>query len=170
MQAVIKEYGETIIASVVTVLIIALVFGGLAMIGKLGTITGEIDRRLVQEAEASSETALKKHMDIRADNIDMSGNVPVVCGKKIYYEQEDSDLIGMKSGGATYIYISHVYLLTDYGGDNEGYDVTDQVLDREGSFLKFDIPGNYRLVVNINDRNRVESDYQLFVTAVERRG
>ena len=46
--------------------------------------------------------------------------------------------------------------------------MTDQVL-YDNETLTFEIPGNYRLVVNVTDSSRVVSDYQIFVTAVERR-
>lgn len=173
MQTIIKEYGETILAAVVTVLVIGLIFGGLTLIGKLGVITGKIDNELVQDAEASSETALKKHMDIPAENIDMSEDVSVVCGQNIYHSREGSRLIGLEKGGAEKIHISHVYLLRGGDYDNEGYDVTDQVLsiqtEPSDSFLMFEMPGNYRLVVNVTDNSGVVSDYQIFVTAVQRR-
>lgn len=165
MQTVIKEYGESILAAVVTVLVIGLIFGGLSLIGKLDVITGKIDTSLVQEAEASSETALKKHMDIPAANMDMSGEELVICGRQVSIPA----LIKVNGGRADKIHISHVYLLEGGDFDNEGYEVTDQVLSRTDQVLTFDTPGSYRLVVNVTDSNHVVSDYQVFVTAVERR-
>ncbi len=166
MQTIIKEYGEAILAAVVTVLVIGLIFGGLTLIGRLGVITGKIETPLIQEAQASSEIALQKHMNIPADNIDMSDEVSVICGQYKHYGYDD--LIRLKGGKAGHIHISHVYLLADESADTEGYDVTDQVL-HDNETLTFEIPGNYRLVVNVTDSSRVVSDYQIFVTAVERR-
>lgn len=169
MQTLIKEYGESILAAVVTVLIIGLIFGGLTLFGMLGVITGRIETPLVQDVEASSETALKRHMDIPADNIDMSGEVSVICGKEIFYTEEGNELIRLHNGSAKQIHISHVYLLDDGEVDTEGYDVTDQVLSVKDECLRFLIPGNYRLIVSVTDTGDVVSDYQIFVTAVERR-
>lgn len=173
LQTLIKEYGETILAAIVTAAIIGLIFGGLTLIGKLGVITGSIDTSLVQDAEASSEVALRSHMNIQSDNIDMSQDVTVVCGRDIYYAREGSELIRLKKGSAKLIHISHVYLIEGDSSDNEGYDVTDQILHLDASYddsyLRFIRPGNYRLVVSITDANDVVSDYQIFVTAVERR-
>ncbi len=182
MQTVIKEYGESILAAVVTVLVTGLIFGGLALIGKLGVITGRIDTALTSEAMASSETALKKHLEIPAANIDMSSQQTVVCvtDKRIRADE----LVRLTNGRAAGLCISRVYLLAGedrasiYGDaettgdqvtDTEGYEVSDQVLDRDGQTLLFQTPGSYRLVVRVIDSSNVVSDYQLFVTAVRRR-
>lgn len=169
MQTIIKEYGESILAAIVTVLVIGLIFGGLALFGQLGVITGKIESPLVEEAEASSETTLRKHLAVRASNIDMSGEVSVVCGRTLHYDSPDSELIRLDSGSARDIHISHVYLLEGDRYDNEGYDVTDQVLFVKEKVLRFDTAGTYRLVVNVTDDKGIVSDYQVFVTAVERR-
>lgn len=172
MQTLIKEYGEAILAAVVSALIIGLIFGGLALTGKLGIITGSLDKGLIKEAKASSETALKKHMDVAADNMSMSGDVTVCCGRKIYYEKNGQQLIGIKNGEAKRIHIVSAWLLKDNESDNEGYEVTDQILhesDDEESYLMFVKPGNYRLVVSVTDSENIVSDYQVFVTAVNRR-
>lgn len=169
MQTIIKEYGESILAAVVTVLVIGLIFGGLAFFGQMGVITGKIDDPLAKEAKAASETALRQHMDIPASNIDMSGEVSVVCGEPIHYDEADSELFRLDNSRAKNIHISHVYLLEGDRYDNEGYDVTDQTLFSNEKVLRFDIAGTYRLVVNVTDSRSVVSDYQVFVTALDRR-
>lgn len=169
MQIVIKEYGEAILAAVVSVLVIGLIFGGLSMIGRLGAITGTLDKGIVKEAQAASEKQMKKHLDIPSDNISMSDGVLVKCGDKIFYKRPGS-LIGLQKGQAKRVDIGRVYLL-EGNSDNEGYDVTDQVLKGSGddSYITFDRDAGYRLIVNITDENNIVSDYQIFVTAVKRR-
>lgn len=118
---------------------------------------------------------MKRHMEAPADNIAMSGDVLVQCGRKIYYCNDGSALIGLRNGKGGRIHISSVYLLRDGGSDDEGYNITDQVLhegeseDGADSYLEFLDCGNYRLVVNVTDGNNIVSDYQVFVTAVRRR-
>lgn len=170
MQTLIREYGEAILAAIVMALIIGLVFAGLMLFGKMDIITGRIDDPLLQEAEASSETALKGHLDIEALNIDMSSDTEVVCGRQYFYKGRDRRLIGIRDGSVRTIHINHIYMLIGKE-DNDGYEVTDQVHVMTGDepYLVFQVPGSYRLIVDVTDSHGIVSDYQIFVTAVERR-
>jgi lipopolysaccharide export LptBFGC system permease protein LptF len=174
MQALIREYGHSIITWTVFAAIVALIFTGLSFFSSAGLMTDTMDRGLIRAEAETGEKELQKKLDVKADNIAMAGDTYVGIRQKLYYEKNgDDSLIKLKNGKAERIHINAVYMLKGEEEYSNGYEVTDQVvhedMDGNDSFMEFTMPGCYRITLSVTDSESVVSNYQLFIHAGKRR-
>ncbi|MQN01859.1 MAG: hypothetical protein DUD27_03875 [Lachnospiraceae bacterium] len=173
MQALIKEYGHSIVTAVAFFAIMALIFTGFNLMLSDERLTEELDSGIVRQESQTGEAALKQRLSIRSDNVAMSSDKYIGVHQNIYYEKSGG-LINLKNGGARRIHINAVRLLHGNETYSDGYDVTDQVIYEDiygnNSYLRFTMPGIYRIVVSVTDSNSVTSSYQVFVHVSHRKG
>jgi hypothetical protein len=173
MQALIKEYGNSIISGVTFVLMLALIFTGIGLFLFTDQLTGVLENGIIKAEAEEGEKALNDRLSIHADNIAME-DMYIGLYQKIYYERDGGSLIGLKDGNAKRVHINSVFLLRENDRHSDGYEVTDQVVHEDmsgsNSYLEFNLPGTYRIVTSITDSNSIVSNYQIFVFVDKRRG
>lgn len=174
MQTIIREYGHSIVQGIVFSTVIVLLITGLSLFGSMRLMSDGIDKGMIKAEAGSGEKALKSHLDKKSDNLAISGDVYVGRDQRIYYEKDsDENPIRLRNGNAKRIHINAVYLLRNNVEDNDGYEVTDQVLSEDmtgdSSYLSFKMPGTYRLSVSVTDSDSVVSNYQFFMHVGARR-
>lgn len=174
MQALIKEYGGSIISGVSFVLIVALVFTGIGLFLMTDKMTGVLDGGIIKAEAEEGESALGERLSIHAANIAMAGDMYIGLHQKVYYEKEGERLIGLTNGNAQRVHINSVNLLRENDRHSDGYEVTDQVVHEDmmgdDSYLQFNLPGTYRIVTSITDADSIVSNYQVFIYVDKRRG